>query len=465
MIDNKNIKILIADDDQDIRRLISIKIGKMGFAIEEAADGEECISRLCEVDDIDAVILDIMMPEMDGMDVLDYIHNNYPEIPVVMLTSSKDVDVAVRAMKSGAYDYLTKPVDINRINTVLRNALSISKLKNEIGDLRSKVRRNEVYRHIIGESDKLHEIIIQLDRAFNKEESVLLLGESGTGKELLAKAIHNGSRRKDGPFVIVNCASITHELAESFLFGHKRDSFTWAVQDHAGYFEQAHKGTIFFDEIGDMNIEMQAKVIRVLEDKKVRRIGEKQNRDVDFRIISAISRDLAEAVAAKEFRSDLFFRLEEYPLHVPPLRERKDDIPLLAEFFLKEFCDFCDIKHMSINDDIIKILMNYSWPGNIRELKNVILRAAALSPGLIIENVYFSDIEGVMLESVDSEEDSETEMNENSVDQEIVPLDILERNAIEKAYHHVNGNADRAAVLLAISRATLYRKLKKYRIN
>ncbi len=459
-----NIRVLIVDDDQDIRALLILKISKLGFEVEEAANGEECVSKLKASDDIGAVVLDIEMPEMDGLDALDYIHNNMPDIPVIMLTSYNDIDMAVKAMKLGAYDYLTKPVDINRLNTVLRNALSILELKSEIDNLKVMVRRNEVYKNIIGESDGLNSVFKNLDSVIDKEVSVLLLGESGTGKELFAKAVHDGSKRNNGPFVIVNCASITHELAESLLFGHKRGSFTGAVDNHAGYFEQADKGTIFLDEIGDMNIDMQAKVLRVLEEKKVRRVGEKQSRDVDFRVISATNRDLAEAVSTKTFRSDIFYRLEGYPVRIPPLRERKIDISLLAKHFLKEYCDFYDIKQMSISNNVVNVLMNYSWPGNVRELKNVILRAAAVSTNVIIEKVYFSDIEILSKEINKAVDAGELEIKETTIDQDIVPLEILEKNAIERAYYHVNGNADQAAVLLAISRATLYRKLKKYGI-
>ncbi len=428
------------------------------YRVMLAQDGREPLSET-ETSDPDLVILDIDMPGRDGLALLAELRVRFPNVFVIILTSSADVNLAVRAMKTGAYEYLTKPVNAELVGTIVKKALSIYELKSEVDQLRSRIRRNEVFSSIIGESDEIGGVLDDITRVMATDVNVLLLGESGTGKELVARAVHSGSRRAGGPFVVVNCAAITAELADSLLFGHKKGSFTGAFADHAGFFEQARGGTIFLDEIGDMNVDVQAKVLRVIEDRKVRKLGDGREVQVDFRIVSATNRDFKETISRNEFRSDLYYRLEEYPVRIPPLRERGSDIPLLARHFLSEFCKFYEIPEMGFTEEVMRELTRYRWPGNIRELKNVIQRAAVQAAGDLIESV-------TMGESGRSDQpEGKGSRNPLSIPDGIRSLAELEREAIEKAYRAAQGNPERACIMLGISRATLYRKLKLYKIQ
>ena len=306
-------KILLADDEPSILKLHTHMIRELGYTPIVATDGQEAINKLSA--DIKVLLLDIKMPKKDGIEVLKFAKENYTELPVIMVTALHDIDTAVKAIKLGAFDYLTKPLDFDRLSTALRNATEVSNLKSEVYELQDKLRRSELFSDIVGESDKVNEVFELVSRVLETDINVIIIGESGTGKELVARALHNGSKRRDAPFVAVNSSAITKELADSLLFGHKKGSFTGATEDRAGFFEQADKGTIFLDEIGDMELEIQAKVLRILEEKKVRRVGEKEEKLLDFRVIAATNRDLAQAVAENAFRKDLYFRLEEYPLY------------------------------------------------------------------------------------------------------------------------------------------------------
>jgi len=458
--DNQETKILIADDEPMMRRLMKHNVEELGFTSIEAKDGQECIEQLAK-EDVNAVLLDLEMPRMDGMQVLKWTKTHYPLIPIIMVTAVDDVQMAVQAIKDGAYDYITKPFDADRLKMVLKNALAMWQLRQELGRLQSRLRRSELFSDIIGESDRLKEVFNLVEQVLETDVNVLIIGESGTGKELLAKAIHKGSPRRDGPFVPVNCAAITLELADSLLFGHKKGAFTGAHEDRAGYFEQANGGTIFLDEIGDMPQDIQAKVLRILEERKVRRIGEQKERPLDFRVIAATNRDLAHAVQEKAFRKDLYFRLEEYPIYLPPLRERREDIPLLAQHFLDEFCQVNDLPSKRFSEQAMAQLMAHSWPGNIRELRNVIRRAAIRSSGPVVEEVLITDVQH---NEAEPSKEIITPAPANvgkEASTEIRPLSDIEREAIQRAYILADRNAIEAAKLLGISRATMYRKLKK----
>ncbi len=297
------------------------------------------------------------------------------------------------------------------------------------------------------------------DRVVNSDASVLIIGESGSGKEMLAQSIHDGSNRRRRPFVPINSAAINRELADSLLFGHKKGSFTGAQEDRIGYFEQADGGTVFLDEIGDMPLDIQAKVLRVLEEKKVRRIGEKEERQVNFRIVAATNRDLAESIRAGGFRKDLYYRLEEYPIYLPPLRDRQDDVILLAQHFLDEYCLDNNVDQLSFTEEVIKALKDHHWPGNIRELKNVVRRAAIRETGSAIQSITFSNIED------EAPSLKKFMQKAGSATDTIIPFEQMEKDAIENAYRSTEENIVRAAKLLGISRATMYRKLKQYEIE
>lgn len=451
--------ILIADDHPNILKLLSYNIEIMGYEAVTVNNGEECLQKLKE-DGFHAVLLDIDMPKKDGMQTLKEILKEYPYLPVIMITASHDVPTAVKAIKSGAYEYITKPVDFERLEVVLKNALDIYSLRDEIMHLQGQLRTSELFTNIIGQSEQLRRVFQLAGRMLHTDVNVIIIGESGSGKELLAKAIHNGSNRRKGPFVPVNSSAITRELADSLLFGHKKGSFTGANEDRMGYFEQADGGTIFLDEIGDMDIDLQARILRILEEKKVRRVGEKEERKIDFRVIAATNRDLSDFIAQKKFRKDLYFRLEEYPIYLPPLRKRKGDIPLLAKHFLKEFCETNQLEPIRFNPEVIEILKNHPWPGNIRELRNVVRRAALQSADGMIKNVTFSNID-FKIQDVKQTLNIET----SGKMEDIVPFEQVERQAIEQAFNAADHNAVEAARILGISRATIYRKLKQFGIE
>jgi len=453
------VQILIADDEPSILKLHTHMVRELGYSPILAANGDEAITKLSA--DIKAMLLDIKMPEKDGIEVLKYVRKQYPEIQVIMVSALHDLEIAVKAIKMGAFDYLTKPLDFDRLSTVLRNAFDLSNLKGEVSELQGKLRQNELFTDIVGESEKVNEVFELVSRVLETDINVMIIGESGTGKELVAKALHQGSKRREGPFVAVNCSAITSELAESLLFGHKKGSFTGATEDRAGYFEQADQGTIFLDEIGDMNLEIQAKVLRILEDKKVRRVGEKEERSIDFRVISATNRDLSKEATENKFRKDLYFRLEEYPIYLPPLRERIEDLPLLAHHFLKEFCESNNMPQKRFSKNAIESMVQYLWPGNIRELKNVVRRTAVRTNTDLIDQIDLGKMEERSpIEETRSE--METNKEKMSGDGGFTPLDEIEKQAIEKAYFHSDRNAAEAAKLLGISRATMYRKLKQF---
>ena len=455
----KNMKVLIADDEPSILKLHTHMVQELGYVPILAANGDEAIAKLSP--DIRGMLLDIKMPEKDGIEVLEYVRKEYPELPVIMVSALHDLEMAVKAIKMGAFDYLTKPLDFDRLSTVLRNALDLSNLKEEVIELHDKLRQSELFTDIVGESEKVTEVFELVNRVLETDINVMIIGDSGTGKELVAKALHKGSKRREGPFVAVNCSAITNELAESLLFGHKKGSFTGATEDRAGYFEQADQGTIFLDEIGDMDLEIQAKVLRILEDKKVRRVGEKEERSINFRVISATNHDLSRAATENKFRKDLYFRLEEYPIYLPPLRERKEDIPLLAQHFLTEFCESNNLAQKRFGKNAILSMIQYLWPGNIRELKNVVRRTAVRVNSDLIDQIDLGKMEGLSpTEGIKSGiETKEIDMTE---DGGFTPLDEIEKQAIEKAYFHSDRNAAEAAKLLGISRATIYRKLKQF---
>ena len=465
----KETKILIADDEPMIRKLLSHNVVEMGFTPIEAKDGQDCIEKL-EQEDVNAILLDLEMPRKDGMQVLNYVKRKYPIIPVIMVTAVDDVQTAVSAIKAGAYDYITKPVDVDRLKTVLKNALAVWQLRQEVGSLQSRLRKTELFSDIVGESKRLKQVFNLVEQVLVTDVNVLIIGESGTGKELLARAIHDGSRRREGPFVPVNSAAINPELADSLLFGHKKGAFTGAHEDTAGYFEQANGGTIFLDEIGDMPMDIQAKVLRILEEKMVRRVGEQKERKLDFRVIAATNRDLTRAVQEGTFRQDLYFRLEEYPIYLPPLRERKEDIPLLAQHFLDDFCQANNLPPKRLSEQAMIKLMAYSWPGNVRELRNVVRRAAIRAQGDVVDDVMLSDIEEKLaVPKVGAASATEREPGQavtpEAGESEIVPMDKIEEQAIKRAYLLSDRNAIEAAKLLGISRATMYRKLKKFGIE
>lgn len=455
----KKYNVLIADDDETSRRVVSHFVSKMGYIAHLASDGDECIRKVAE-QDMHVLLLDITMPKKDGFDVMGYLKENHITLPVIIITSSHEIPLAVKCIKMGAFEYLTKPVSMDRLEIVLRNALSESQLQFEVIKLQKELKSKEVFQNIIGRSEAIRDTMDQAMKVMETDLNVLILGESGTGKELFAQSIHNGSKRKNGPFVSVNCAAISNDLADSLLFGHVKGSFTGANNDHTGFFEQAHKGTIFLDEIGDMNAEIQAKVLRALQERKIRKVGEKTERTVDFRVISATNRDFSQAIMNNQFREDLYFRLEEFPLCIPPLRERNGDILLLAKHFLDEFASANNLEALRFSEEAASELMDYTWPGNIRELKNAVQRAAVTRRTNVIDMLRMPRIH-----SKNQVQPTVQKETPEAAQPSAVSLEEYEREAIMKAYSSSRGNLTKTAKVLGIGRATLYRKLDKFNLQ
>lgn len=461
--------VLIADDSSVIRTLTVHLLKKLGYKALSAENGESCIKSL-EQHPVDLLMLDLNMPIKSGQEVLEWVKDNGFDIPVIIVTALEDISQAVQCMKMGAYEYLTKPVENDRLETILRNALAESGLKEKVAALEKELIAKDIFYEVRGRSPALRNSVEQAMQVMETDMNVLINGESGTGKELFAKAIHNGSKRKGGPFVIINCAAISNELADSLLFGHCKGSFTGANTDHAGYFEQADGGTIFLDEIGDMNIDIQAKILRTLQEKKIRRVGEKKERSVDFRLVSATHKDFSEAITGSSFRADLYYRLEEYPLIIPPLRERREDIAMLAEHFLNEFCKANEIAVPCIEANALHSLEQHSWPGNVRELQNVIRRAVITLEGDEIKSFAIGkpasrEVENSLKATAAQAAASCPIVSEKETDDERPMLRDIELQAIVEAYRKCSGNQSRTATLLGISRSTLIRKMKRYGLS
>lgn len=367
--------ILIIDDEKAIRKTLSEILSFEGYKIEEAADGEEGLKKFKDKP-FDVVLSDIKMPKIDGIDFLQKATEANPDVPIIMISGHGNIETAVEAVKKGAYDFIQKPPDLNRLLITIRNAMERNSLVTETKALKRKAFKAQ---EMIGESGPIKKIKETIDKVGPTEARVLITGENGVGKELVARWLHEKSNRADGPLVEVNCAAIPSELIESELFGHEKGSFTSAIKQRIGKFEQANGGTLFLDEIGDMSLSAQAKVLRALQEGKITRVGADKDITVDVRVIAATNKDLIKEVEAKSFRLDLYHRLTVILIHVPSLNERKDDIPLLVEKFLEDICDDYGISKKGISDDAIKALQGYNWTGNIRELRNVVERLVILS--------------------------------------------------------------------------------------
>lgn len=367
--------ILIIDDEKSIRKTLSEILSYEGYKVDEAADGVEGF-KMFKDKQYDAVLCDIKMPKMDGLEFLEKAKEANPDIPIVMVSGHGNIDTAVDAVKKGAYDYISKPPDLNRLLITLRNAMDKSTLVTETKTLRRKVNKTQ---EMIGISAPITKIKETIEKVAPTDARVLVTGENGAGKELVARWIHERSNRASGPIVEVNCAAIPSELIESELFGHEKGSFTSAVKQRIGKFEQANGGTLFLDEIGDMSLSAQAKVLRALQEGKITRVGGDKEISVDVRVVAATNKDLLKEVDEKNFRLDLYHRLSVILIHVPSLNERRDDIPLLVEHFLDSSCQEYGMARKAIDKDAMKALQQHNWSGNIRELGNVVARLVILS--------------------------------------------------------------------------------------
>ncbi len=373
--------ILIIDDEKAIRKTLGEILSYEGYKIDEAGDGEEGLKRFKEKA-YDVVLCDIKMPKIDGIEFLEKVNEVNADVPIIMISGHGTIETAVEAVKKGAYDYISKPPDLNRLLITIRNAMDKTNLVTETKVLRRKASKVE---EMIGESDPILKIRETIDKVAPTEARVMIMGENGVGKELVARWIHEKSNRSKGALIEVNCAAIPGELIESELFGHEKGSFTSAVKQRIGKFEQAHGGTLFLDEIGDMSLSAQAKVLRALQEGKITRVGGDKDINVDVRVIAATNKDLLEEVESKNFRLDLYHRLGVIIINVPSLNERQSDIPLLVDKFLGDICLEYGIAKKAIEDAAIKSLQHYNWTGNIRELRNVVERLVILSGKTITE--------------------------------------------------------------------------------
>jgi len=454
-------KILIVDDEAFIREnleRIMVEDGYRPFSID---NGEEAIKRVAE-EEFDLVLLDLNLGATSGLDVLRELKEVDPGVLVIIITGYGTVESAVEALKMGAYDYIKKPFKADAIRLIVKLALETQNLRREVLHLRRESKEMLGSADMVGSSPDLLQIYRQIrEVAKHQTATVLVTGESGTGKELVARAIHNLSPRKDRPFVEINCGSLPFNLLETELFGHERGAFTDAKTRKIGLFEESNGGTVFLDEIGEMDLNLQVKLLRVLEDRKIRRLGGNRNIDIDVRVVAATNRNLKEAIEEKTFREDLFYRLNVFPIHVAPLRERREDIPHLLDYFIKRFSRDFNKQVREVSREALDLLMRYHWPGNVRELRNVVERICIMS-----------NAEVITPDSLPGEIWGDTPRKEAPFSYEIPPEGIyleemvgqVEKELVAKAYGITGGNVAKTARLLNVPRGTLRYKLEKYEL-
>ncbi len=460
----KGATILAVDDELDFVRTVSEILGKSGHTVVTSCSGYEALQML-SIRHFDLVILDLIMPLISGIETLKRIHKIDPGLPVIVLTADTKVNTVVEAMKLGAYDFFAKPIDWNKLEVVIKNALTTRQLKTEVLNLKGQLNNKYSFDQVVGKSRKMREVFACLDRVVETDVTVSILGESGTGKELLARAIHFNGRRKNKPFVAVNCAAIPENLLESELFGHERGSFTGAVSRRIGKFEQANGGTLFLDEIGDMPMSTQVKILRVLQERQFQRVGGAEMVKVDVRVISATNKNLEAEMKKGTFREDLYYRISVYPITVPPLRQRKEDIPILARFFMDKFNKEYHRKIRAIVPRTMDYLINYDWPGNVRELENVLERSFLNSGDGVLAPEHLPITITSFKEDFSNGDNFIDLKKVVSMTNTITPLKELEREVLVQALKLTNYNMSNAATELGIGRTTLYRKLQKYRIE
>ena len=468
--------VLIVDDDPTQRRLLRAVVEKHGFSTLQASDGDAALDMALGADggQIDLMLLDLIMPGRNGMDTLSELQKSRPDLPIIVLTGKGSIDTVVAAMQGGARDFIVKPASPERIIVSLRNAMEINTLAVEVTRLKKKSSGSLQFTDLIGKAPSMRSVVAMGERGAKANIPILITGESGVGKEVIARAIQGASQRAGQPFVTVNCGAIPENLVESILFGHEKGSFTGANAKHLGKFQDAHTGTLFLDEVGELPLDMQVKLLRVLQEGEVDPIGSKRPVPVDVRIVSATNRDLQDQVREGRFREDLYYRLNVFPIEVPSLRERREDITALTEHFIKRFNAQ---ERMSVNgptQDTLEMLRSYDWPGNVRQLENTIFRAMILSDGEVLKPHDFPQISGTM-PAFPVRDEHIALASAASIDQGGVPvvdpeghlrrLEDIERDLIQFAIETYSGHMSEVARRLGIGRSTLYRKVREHGVE
>jgi DNA-binding NtrC family response regulator len=451
-------QILLVEDDASVRESVAAALRDEGYEVKTAADGQEAMDTFTPGTNL--VIADLVMPKVDGRSLLRWVTSNHPETAVILMTGYGTIPQAVDAIKAGAAAYLTKPLDPGELLIQVNKALEDKRLRQEVARLRGQLRDGWHYRHIIGKSPAMRQVFAVIDRAAPVRTTVLITGESGTGKEMVARALHEGSPRRGGPFLALNCGAIPENLIESTLFGHEKGAFTGADKTSRGYFQACDGGTLLLDEIGELPLAMQSKLLRVLEDSQVTPVGTTQPQKVDVRIVAATNRDLEEEVRDGEFRQDLFFRLNIVNIRLPALRERPEDLPVLTRYFLDEICRSNGFESREIDPSLLAAFAKYDWPGNVRELKNTLESLVVLSGRTTLSaddlpEKFFRDREVVASSGGNHEPTAEQRKSEHN-------LSDLSKQTILKALEACRGNRTEAAKQLGISRRTLHRRLNEF---
>ncbi len=450
-------RLLVVDDEPSMREFLEILLSQEGYEVTTAATGEEGY-KVYQSEGPDLILTDVKMPGMSGLDLIREIHSLDPLIPIIAVTAYASADDAIRAVREGAYDYLSKPFQVEDLRIIIRNALETRRLRRENQELKRSIEDRGKFGNIVGKSPQMEEIFHFIEKVAPSKAGVLIIGESGTGKELIAQAIHRSSPRSDKPFITINCTAIPENLLESEMFGHQRGSFTGAVANKAGLVEVAHTGTLFLDEVGEIPLSIQAKLLRFLQEHEFRRVGSTDEKKIDVRIIAATNKKLEKEMEAGNFREDLYYRLNVIRIRVPPLRERDEDIPLLIDHFMKKFCAEQGKSIQKVSSLALRVLCNYQYPGNVRELENIIERCVTLeqSDQLTAENLppKLSESSGVSAAAGD------LDIPPDGIELDRA-LSNMERKLITRALEITGGNRSRAARLLGISfRSLRYRLVK-----
>lgn len=454
-------KVLIIDDEVSLLKLLHLGLKSSDLEVSTVETAQRGLE-LFQSETFDVVVSDIGLPDLDGIEVLKRLKALQPEVPVIMITAHGTVASALKAMKSGAYDYIPKPFEPEELRLVIDRAMQTKRMSSDLVRLQQEVGSKYDFSNIIGTSAAIKNVFERIKKAADTKSTILILGESGTGKELLAKSIHFNSSRKNGPFVVIDCSAIPENLIESELFGHTKGAFTGADRAKKGLFEEADGGSVFLDEIGELPLEMQAKLLRVLQESTLKRVGDTKPISIDVRVIAATNRNLEEEVKAGRFRQDLFYRLNVVPLHAPALRERRDDIPLLVQHFLKKFAAASKRNTLSLDPQVMDRLRSFEWPGNVRQLENLIEQMAVMAEG---DKITLKDLPPPLSEG-------------SPLEPPMIPTDswdlkraieqltaYTEECMIRKALQHTNNNKTKASELLGISRRSLIYKVQDYKIE